>query len=147
MKELLELGLLVSGWSLVLLCIGSIWIPKVLGWKEKTGCLTPLMRELFWTYSLYIWASHLFFAVMALTQADWFLSGSSAAASLAGFVCLWWSVRLYLQFFGFDFDEVGGGLAEKLAKHVLTALFIGLVFVFGMTVAWNLGWLGNGGAL
>ncbi|MDA8969230.1 hypothetical protein N9F48_04090 [Akkermansiaceae bacterium] len=137
----------MSGWLLVLLCIGSIWIPKVLGWKEKVVSLTPLMRELFWTYSLYIWASHIFFAVMALTQTDWFLSGSPAAASLAGFICLWWSVRLYLQFFGFDFDEVGDCLANKVAKHLLTLLFIGLVFVFGMTVAWNLGWLGNGVAL
>ena len=147
MKELLELGLQVSGWSLVLLCIGSIWIPKVLGWKEKLVSLTPLMKELWWTYSLYVFGSHIFFAVMALKQADWFLSGSPAAASVAGFICLWWSVRLYLQFFGFDFDEVEDGWFHKVAKHILTLLFIGLVFVFGMTVAWNLGWLGEVGEL
>ena len=147
MKELLDLGLQVSGWSLVLLCIGSIWIPKVLGWREKLVSLTPLMKELWWTHSLYVWGSHIFFAVMALAHRDWFLSGSPVAASLAGFICLWWSVRLYLQFFGFDFDEVEDGFLHKAAKHILTLLFIGLVFVFGMTVAWNLGLLGKGGAL
>jgi len=49
MKELLEIGLQIAGWSLVALCIGSFWIPKVLGWREKLAGLTPLMRELWWT--------------------------------------------------------------------------------------------------
>ena len=71
MKELLEIGLLIGGWSLVILCIGSFWIPKVLGWREKLAGLTPLMRELWWTYSAYVWGSHVLFAVLALGFGDW----------------------------------------------------------------------------
>ena len=147
MKELLNFGLQVSGWSLVLLSIGSLWIPKVLGWREKLAGLTPLMKKLWWTYSLYVFGSHIFFALMALTQREFFLSGTPVAATVAGFICLWWSVRLYLQLFSFDFEEVGDGLGEKMARHTLTLLFVGLVFVFGMTVAWNLGWLERVGEL
>lgn len=50
MKELLQIGLLIGGWSLVALCLASFWIPKILGWREKLAGLTPLMRELWWTY-------------------------------------------------------------------------------------------------
>jgi hypothetical protein len=52
MKELLEIGLKIGGCSLLLLCIGSFWIPKILRWKEHLAVLPPLMRELWWTYSL-----------------------------------------------------------------------------------------------
>ena len=66
MKELLQTGLLIGGWSLVALSIASFWIPKALGWREKLAGLTPLMRDLWWTYSIYVWSSHVFFALMAL---------------------------------------------------------------------------------
>ena len=144
MKTYLDLGLLMAGWSLVALCVASFWIPKALGWKEKLAGLTPLMRELWWTYSLYVWGSHVFFAILALGFRGWLLSGNPAAAAVSGFVCLWWTVRLYLQFFGFDLAEVQDSRANRIAKHLLTLLFIGLVVVFGATVGWNLGWWGGG---
>ena len=64
MKELLEIGLRIGGASLLLLCIGSFWIPKILRWKEHLAVLPPLMRELWWTYSIYVWSSHLFFSIL-----------------------------------------------------------------------------------
>lgn len=144
MKDYLDLGLLMAGLALVALCVASFWIPKALGWKEKLAGLTPLMRELWWTYSLYVWGSHVFFAILALGFRDWLLSGVSAAAAVSGFICLWWTVRLYLQFFGFDLAEVQDSRANRIAKHLLTLLFISLVVVFGATVGWNLGWWGGG---
>lgn len=144
MIDLLHLGLMVGGGSLVILAIASFWIPKALGWKEKLAGLTPLMRELWWTYSFYVWASHVFFAVMTLGFSDWLTSRTGAAAAMSAFMGLWWSVRLYLQFFGFDLSEVDDSRFNRLAKHLLTALFSGLVILFWSLVAWNLGWL-NGG--
>lgn len=61
-KDLLQLGVWIGGYSLVALAIGSLWIPKVLGWREKLTGLPPLMREMWWTYSAYVWGSHVLFA-------------------------------------------------------------------------------------
>jgi hypothetical protein len=144
MKELLEIGLWLGGGSLVALCIASFWIPKVLGWREKVAVLTPLMRELWWTYSIYIWSSHVFFAVLALGFSDWLLSRTGSAAAMSTFMLLWWSVRLWLQFFGYDLSEVEGSKANRLAKHLLTLLFVSLVVLFGSLVAWNAGWIPTG---
>ncbi len=141
MKELIQIGLVIGGCSLGILSIASFWIPKVLGWKEKLAGLTPLMRELFWTYSLYIWSSHVFFAVLTLGFGDWLMSGTGAAVAMNGFMLFWWSVRLYLQFFGFDLAEVDGNRFNRIAKHLLTLLFIGLVVLFAGLLCWNLGWL------
>ena len=144
MKELLEIGLLIGGWSLVALCIGSFWIPKVLGWKEKLAGLTPLMRELWWTYSIYVWGSHVFFAVLALGFGDWLMGGTGAAAAMSTFMLLWWSVRVWLQFFGFDLGEIEATPANRIAKGLLTMLFLGLVTLYAGLVCWNAGWLGGG---
>lgn len=141
MKELLETGLWIGGGSLTALSIASFWIPKALGWREKLAGLTPLMRELWWTYSIYVWSSHVFFAVLALGFGDWLMSRTAPAAAMCTFILLWWSVRLWLQFFGFDLREIEDSPANRIAKHLLTLLFIGLVVLFGSLVAWNAGWL------
>lgn len=145
MTELLQTGLLIGGGSLVALSIASFWIPKALGWREKLAGLTPLMRELWWTYSIYVWSSHEFFAVLALGFGDWLMGGSSSAIAMSTFMLLWWSVRLWLQFFGFDLSEIEGSTANRVAKHLLTLLFIGLVVLDAALLAWNTGWLLPGG--
>lgn len=139
MKELLEIGLLIGGGSLVILCLASFWIPKVLGFREKLAGLSPLMREMWWTYACYVLGSHMFFAVLALGFGDWLMSGTREAAAMCTFMLLWWSVRLWLQFFGFDLSEVKATAANRLAKHMLTALFIGLVVLYASLVWWNTG--------
>ncbi len=139
MKELLNYGLLFAGFGLTALVIASLWIPKVLGWKEKLKDLSPLIKELWWTYSFYVWASNCFFAVLALGFREWFLGGSSSAAAMAGFICFWWSVRVYLQFFGFDFDEVEDTGGNRIAKLLLTLLFLYLMIFFAIILWWNLG--------
>ena len=141
MKELLQIGLVIGGCSLGVLSIASFWIPKILGWKEKLEGLTPLMRELFWVYSFYVWSSHVFFTVLTLSFGEWLMGGTGAAIAMNSFMLFWWSVRLYLQFFGFDLGEVDGSRFNRIAKHLLTMLFIGLVVLFLGLLCWNLGGL------
>lgn len=143
MKELLQTGLQIGGFSLVALGIASFWIPKALGWKEKLAGLTPLMRELWWTYSIYVWSSHVFFAVMTLGFGEWLMGATGAAMAMNTFMLLWWSIRLYLQLFGFDLREVEASGFNRIAKHLLTLLFTGLVVLFSALLCWNLGWLGQ----
>lgn len=145
MKELFQIGLQIGGWSLVALSIASFWIPKALGWREKLKKLTPLMRELWWTYSTYVWASHVFFAVLALGFGDWLTGGSGSAMAMCTFMLLWWTVRLWLQFFGFDLSEIEVTASNRVAKHLLTALFVGLVVLNAGLLCWNAGWFNEGG--
>ena len=138
MKEFLNVGLLFAGFGLLVLTIASFWIPRILGWREKLGDLSPLMRELFWTYAAYILASHCFFTTLSFFFREWLLSGTPAAAAMSSFICLWWAVRVYLQFFGFDLAEVEDTLFNRLAKLLLTLLFLYLMTIFAILVWWNL---------
>ena len=145
MKELLELGIQIGGVSLLLLCVVSFWIPGVLDWKKKLSVLSPLMREMWWTYAAYVLGSHLFFAILLLFFGDWLMGGTGPAIAMLGFMLLWWGVRLYLQFFGFDLMEVEPTPFNRFAKHMLSLLFICLVTLFALLIMWNLGWMGGGG--
>ena len=118
MKDLLEIGMVVGGVSLLILCIASLWIPKVLGWKQKLTVLSPLMREMWWTYAAYVLGSHLFFAILLLGFGDWLMGGSGPAIAMLSFMLLWWGMRLYM----------------------LSLLFVGLVLLFALLIWWNLGW-------
>lgn len=142
MNELLNYGLLFAGFGFTLLVIASFWIPGILGWKEKLADLSPLMRELFWTYAAYVFASHCFFAVLTLGFRDWLLGGTGSAAAMSGFMCFWWTVRVYLQFFGFDLTEVKDTRLNRIAKHLLTLLFLYLMIFFAILLWWNLGGAG-----
>ena len=51
----------------------------------------------------------------------------------------------YLQFFGFDLSEVEGNLGNRVGKHLLTLLLIGLVVLFAGLLCWNTGLIGAGG--
>ena len=139
MKELLNYGLMFAGFGFTLLVIASFWIPKILGWKEKLVGLTPLMRELFWTYAAYAFAYHHYFITLTLGFRDWLLSGTPAAAVMCGFILFWWTVRVYLQFFGFDLAEVKDTRVNRIAKHLLTLLFLYLMIFFAIMLWWNLG--------
>ena len=89
--------------------------------------------------------SHFFFAILLLFFGDWLMSGTGPAIAMLSFMLLWWGVRLYLQFFGFDLMEVEPTPFNRFAKHMLSLLFICLVTLFALLICWNLGWIGGAG--
>ncbi|MGE9268030.1 MAG: hypothetical protein ACQKBY_08030 [Verrucomicrobiales bacterium] len=146
MNEILQSALLLAAWAQGLLCVGSLAIPRVLGWREKTAVLTPLMRQMWWTYAAYVWMSHVFFALVSLALRDWFVAGSLAALCLSGFIFAWWLVRLVLQFAAFDLAEIPPTPFNRAAEWLLTLLFIALTAVYGGVFGWNAWLLWGGGA-
>ena len=44
----------LAGGIQLAIALASLAIPGQLGWREETRRLTPLTREVFWTYAAYI---------------------------------------------------------------------------------------------
>jgi hypothetical protein len=42
---------LAAGVGQLVLIVGSLAIPRALGWAEETAKLRPLTRQVFWTYA------------------------------------------------------------------------------------------------
>ena len=127
----------VVGASLLGLAIGSLAIPRVLRWRDELARVSPLTREVFWTYAAYIWATNLAMGGLALLRPEWLLSGDGLARGVAGFITAYWGVRLAIQFGSFGRHAPPGRLF-LLAEGVLSFLFLTWTLFFG-TIA--LGWI------
>ncbi|MFV0414863.1 MAG: hypothetical protein ACK5NG_00695 [Chthoniobacterales bacterium] len=138
MKEILEIGLFIAGISQLLLCLGSIRIPGVLGWKEKLKPFSLLMQQLWWTYSCYILGTHLFFGILSILSSGLFFRENFEALLVSFFIALWWNTRLFLGIFILDLSEVEKTGFNQSAKWVLHSLFLFLGTVYSGIFVWNL---------
>jgi hypothetical protein len=133
--------ILTAGVGQLALIVGSLAIPFVLRWREDTAKLRPLTRQVFWTYSIYIWATNLSFGLVSL-RPDWLLDRSPLAACVTGFITAYWLGRILIQFLYFDRSDAPPGWHVKVAEVALVGLFIFLTLVYGLALGFNLGVIG-----
>lgn len=138
MEPLLKLGIQVAGVSQLLLCVVSFAIPQKLKWSERTKDLVPLLRQMFYTYAIYILASHFFFGVISACFAESLLEGGVVELSLLVFMALWWTGRIICQFFFFDRTGIPETPFNKMAETILVLMFFCLVGVYWSSVVWIL---------
>ena len=138
----------LAGWGQILLIIGSLGIPKVLGWQRKLAGLSTLIRQMFWVYSLYIWCTNLCFGLISAFGSHLLLDGSALAACVCGFIFGYWLLRMIIQRTYFDISELPQSWLNTAARWILEVLFIGLAIVYGGALIWNVQQLnGVGNAL
>ena len=137
----LELLLRLAGWSQVVLILGSLGIPHVLGWREKLAPVSTLTRQMFLVYSLYIWSTNLCFGLLSALGAPLLLDGSPLAACVTGFILGYWLLRMAIQWLYFDISEIPMTAFNTAARWLLEVLFLGLTGIYGMCFAHNMGWL------
>lgn len=124
--------LVLAGLGQLALALASLAIPRVLRWREETAKLRPLTRQVFWTYAAYIFSFHVAFGLLSAFAPQRLLDRTPLARTVAGFIAVYWGVRLALQFFCFDRSERPPGALAKLAEAALTALFLGLTIVYAL---------------
>ena len=122
--------LILAGLGQLALAVGSLAIPVVLGWREHARRMPNLTRQVFWTYSAYIWSFHVAFGLLSTLGADLLLDGTPLARLVAGFIAAYWGVRLTLQFTVMDRTAAPPGRIYELAEVALVGLFVYLTVVY-----------------
>ena len=100
--RLIEPALFLAGVAQLAVASSSVFIPKLLGWREETKLLRPLTRQVFWTYSMYILSINTSFGLLALLAPHLLLDGSTLARLVCAFIAAYWAVRVTLQFAVYD---------------------------------------------
>lgn len=126
----------VAGAGQLLLATGSLAIPTILGWRDELRRLTPLTRQVFWTYSGYILATNVALGLVSLLDSAALLGGTSLAGYVTAFAALYWGVRLIIQFVAYD-RTVVASVALRLAETMLVALFGFLTLVYSAAAGMN----------
>ena len=127
----------VAGVGQLILIVASLAIPRVLGWREDVAKLRPLTRQVFWTYAVYIWATNLSFGLLSTLAPHWLLDHSPLAACVSGFIAVYWTARVVIQFTYFDRSDVPRHRLARWAEVALVGLFIFLAVVYGIAAIMN----------
>jgi hypothetical protein len=128
----------LAGVGQIVLALASLAIPRVLRFREETAKLRPLLREMFWTYAGYILCTNLSIGLLSALAPEWLLDGSRLAAAVTGYITVYWTARLVIQFAFLDRTDAPPGAHVRLAEAGLVTLFVYLSLVYGLALAANL---------
>jgi len=128
---LMKLLLILAGLGQLALALGSLALPRMLGWKEQTAKLRPLTRQMFWTYASYIWVTNICFGVISTLTPGLLLDGAVITRLVCGYITCYWGARLGIQFFYFDRTDAPNGWFYTLSEVGLVILFAYLTGLYG----------------
>lgn len=132
-----SLALYLGGLGHVILAGMAPQVPKYLRWREDLASLTTMNRHLFWTYGCYIACTNAAFGLYTIAFHDDLMAGVPAALGVAGFIGVYWLVRLVLDFLVLPQAHWPKG-PGMLAGHVaLTFLFVCLTGTYLGVVVWH----------
>ena len=127
----MKLLLVLAGLGQLGLALGSLALPRMLGWRAQTATLRPLIRQVFWTYAVYIWATNVCFGLVSTLAPELLLDSSALARLLCGYITCYWGARLGIQFLYFDRSDAPSGPFFQFAEAALVVLFAYLTGLYG----------------
>jgi alginate O-acetyltransferase complex protein AlgI len=110
--------------------IASFQAPARLGWKQDIPKLTRFNQKVFWVYAFYILLCIVSFAAMTWRLHDAFLEGEPAARCIAGFIAIFWTVRVLVDLFWYDHRDWPQGNALVAGHALVTSLFCSLAAIY-----------------
>jgi hypothetical protein len=136
----LRTAILLAGLAQIAIAATSLAIPKLLHWREETARLSPLTRQVFWTYATYIFSTNLAFGILSAVAPSALIDGSVLAASVSGFIALYWLGRVAVQFTVYDRRSATSRPLFALAELLYVSAFLYLGIVYVVAAAFNAGW-------
>jgi hypothetical protein len=141
MREIIQNLVFVAGIAHFGLCIGSVLVPEALRWKQNLMVLPGLLRQMFWTYAVYILNINFGFGFISVVATEELLSHSILAKCLTLFIAIYWLGRILVQFFYFDRTDAPKGFVYTLGEIALVTLFVLFTFVYAVAFCFNYRWI------
>ena len=127
----METHLNIIGVLLMILAVIHIIFPRYFHWKEELKTLSLINRQMMKTHTFFIALTVFLMGLLCVTSsAD--LIETQLGKSICTGMALFWSIRLFLQFFGYS-TELWKGKVFETAAHIL---FSGFWFYLSFTFWW-----------
>jgi len=126
-----ELLLYFGGVIHFAILIASAMVPRVLDWRGNLAKLPRMLRQLFWVYGVFIVLTIIGFGTLSLVHAGALAAGDPLGRWLCGFIAIFWTLRLGVQFFVFDLRPYLTTPFLRAGHYLLTLAFIFLVTIYG----------------
>ena len=125
----MQLHLQIIGCSLILLGFVHAIFPKQFNWKQELSSLSVMNREMMYIHTFFIAFMLVLIGALCLTSATELvetLLGKRISLGLG----IFWTVRLYVQFFGYS-SKTWRGKPFETTVHILFSIFWAyLSFIF-----------------
>jgi hypothetical protein len=112
--------------------LASVQVPKMLNWRGELANLAPFLRRLFYVYGAFIILTIVGMGVISIAFAAEIAASPGLGRAFAGFLFVFWSARLVVQFFVFDAQPILTTPVMRFAYHALTVAFVMLVGIYGI---------------
>jgi hypothetical protein len=131
-------GLWVVGVAHFLVLVASFQVPTKLKWREELPRLSPFNRKLMYAYGAFIVLTIVTFGAFTLCLHQDLLIGSRPALFFAGFITVFWLLRIGLDSFYYKDEDWPRGAQFVVGHALLTSLFLFLSLTYGALVVWHL---------
>lgn len=127
--ETLHIHFHIIGILLIALSMIHIIFPKYFNWKVELKELSLINRQMMKTHTFFIALIVLMMGILCLYSTDDLIHTELGKIISLGFG-LFWSIRLYVQFFGYSSQLWKGKAFETIVHIVFSHMWLYLSFIF-----------------
>jgi hypothetical protein len=117
----MNLHLHIIGSLLILLALLHFFFPRYFNWKQELAVLSLINRQMAYVHTFFIAFILVLMGLLCLTSAADLLNTTLGKRISLG-MGIFWSVRLYIQFFGYS-PKLWKGKPLETTIHILFSIF------------------------
>ncbi len=140
MMETLTILLRVAGVGLILLAGFHVPLGRHLKWREEAERLSPANASIFCVHAFFICFVLVMMGLPCLLDPMVFLESSRAGAWLTWSFSVFWTIRLFFQWFVYPWNLWRGKTMETVAHVWFTIVWLYLAALFTVCGVWQAGW-------
>jgi len=128
----MEIHFKVIGFLLIVLALIHAIFPKYFNWDKELKSLSLINRQMMTVHTFFIALTVLLMGLLCLTSSSELIETNLGKKISLGFG-LFWTVRLFIQFFGYSTDLWKGKKFETFMHIIFSLLWTYLSIIFLIT--------------
>ncbi len=125
----MELQLKIIGTLLIALSLVHVIFPSYFNWKKELSSLSLINRQMMWVHTFFIALVVFLMGLICVTSSSEII-GTTLGRRLALGFCIFWTIRLFIQFFGYSSKLWKGKRFETVVHILFSTLWIYISVVF-----------------
>ncbi|MFT6337997.1 MAG: hypothetical protein ACI86M_002083 [Saprospiraceae bacterium] len=132
MYETLEFQMRITGILLIALSLIHVIFPKYFNWKQDLKPLSLINKQMMITHTFFIALTVLLMGLLCFSSAN-DLIGTKLGKTISLGFAIFWTIRLFIQFFGYSSDLWKGKKFETVMHILFSCFWLYLSVLFWMS--------------
>lgn len=125
----MDLHLKIVGGLLLVLALIHIVFPKYFNWDKELSSLSLINRQMMTVHTFFIALTVFLMGLLCLTSSAE-ITGTNLGKKISLGLAIFWTIRLFVQFFGYSSKLWRGKILETSVHILFTCLWAYISFLF-----------------